>query len=120
MKGYKDLEIFADSKRLAILVHELSLTFPKYEAYEEGSQLRRSSKAIAALIVEGYGRRRYKADYVKHLVLSHAECDETILHLDFVFETKSCTDSELYVKLVTEYEILSKKISRFIQWIESH
>ena len=86
MNGYRDLEIFADSKRLAIVIHELSLKFPKYEIYEEGSQLRRSSKAVSALIVEGYGRRRYKADFVKHLVQSHAECDETILHLDFVFE----------------------------------
>ena len=30
---------------------------PKFEMYEEGSQIRRSSKAVASNIVEGFGRR---------------------------------------------------------------
>jgi four helix bundle protein len=120
MKGHKDLEIFVESKRLAIRIHEMTLNLPKYESYEEGSQLRRSSKSVASLIVEGYGRRRYKADYVKYLVHSHAECDETMLHLDFVFETKSLKDEALYTQLLKEYEALSKRINRFIKWVEGH
>jgi len=33
----------------------MSLNLPKYEMYEEGSQLRRCSKGITSCIVEGYG-----------------------------------------------------------------
>ena len=120
MKTFKDLEIFAESKRLAIQVHEMTLTLPKFECYEEGSQLRRSSKAISSLIAEGYGRRRYKADYIKYLVISHAECDETIVHLDFVFETRSLRSEEIFNELKNGYTVLSKKINRFIQWIETN
>ncbi|MGZ8524842.1 MAG: hypothetical protein ACXWV2_07340 [Chitinophagaceae bacterium] len=29
------------------------------------------------MIVEGYGRRKYKADFIKYLVYSQAGCDET-------------------------------------------
>jgi four helix bundle protein len=119
MKGYKDLEIFAESKRLAIKVHEMTMHLPKFESYEEGSQLRRCSKAITALITEGFGRRRYVGDYVRYLVISHAECDETLVHLDFVFETKSLADQELYEELKNDYEALSKKINGFIKWVES-
>jgi len=36
---------------------------PKFEMYEEGSQIRRSSKSVRTNIVEGYGRRNYKLDY---------------------------------------------------------
>ncbi len=61
MKSYRDLEIYQESKRLAIEVHKLSLTLPKFELYEEGSQIRRSSKSVTSSIVEGYGRRLYKA-----------------------------------------------------------
>src|SRR5690625_6379310 len=43
----------------------ISMNLPKYELYETGSQIRRSSKSIRANIVEGYGRRRYKRDYIK-------------------------------------------------------
>ncbi len=84
MKSYRDLEVFKQSKQLAIEVHKITLTQPKFEMFEEGSQTRRSAKAVAPLIVEGYGRRRYKADFIRYLV--YAECDETIVHLDFLFE----------------------------------
>jgi four helix bundle protein len=73
MKSYRDLKIYIESKRLAIEVHKMSMTLPKFEMFEEGSQIRRSSKAITALIVEGYGRRKYKGDFTKYLILSHAE-----------------------------------------------
>jgi four helix bundle protein len=120
MNSYRELEIFKESKRLAIEIHKMSLTLPKFEWYEEGSQLRRSSKAITSLIVEGYARRRYKADMVKYLVISQAECDEVLIHLDFVFETKSLTDPDAYKHLRSKYDLLSKRINKYIQWVEAH
>ena len=84
MKSYRDLDIYKDSKQLAIEVHKMTLTLPKFELFEEGGQIRRSSKSVTSMIVEGYGRNRYKADFIKYLVYSHAECDETIIHLDFL------------------------------------
>ena len=104
MKSYRDLEVYKEAKRLAIIIHKLTLTLPKFELFEEGSQIRRSSKAVTALIVEGYGRKRYKADFIKFLIHSQAECDETIVHLDFLFETKSFKDSVVYNQLKDEYE----------------
>lgn len=41
MKSCRDLDIYNESKRLAIEVHKISLGFPKLELYEEGSQLQR-------------------------------------------------------------------------------
>lgn len=120
MKSYRDLEVYKESKQLAIVVHKMTLTLPKFEMYEEGSQLRRSAKAVTALIVEGYGRRRYKADFIKYLVYSHSECDETIVHLDFLFETESFTDSIKYEELKNAYSLLSRKINNFIQWVENN
>ncbi len=120
MKSYKDLEIYSESKKLAIKVHKVALTLPKFELYEEGSQVRRSSKAITSLIVEGYGRRRYKADFIKYLVYSHAECDETMVHLEFLIETDSLKGEEKFNELINDYSILSKKINKFIQWVEDH
>ena len=120
MKSYRDLDIYKESKRLAIEIHKVSLTLPRFEMYEEGSQIRRSSKAVTSMIVEGYGRKRYKADLIKHLVIAHTECDETMLHLDFLFETESMKDASLYSKLTKANESLSKKIYRFILWVEKN
>lgn len=86
--------------------------------YEEGSQIRRSSKSVTSMIVEGYGRRRYKADYVKYLVYAQTECDETILHLEFLEATGSMTDTTKLEHLKAEYDVLSKRINKYIQWGE--
>ena len=46
MKNYTDLEIYKMSFRLAMEVHQMTMKLPKYELYEQGSQIRRSSKSI--------------------------------------------------------------------------
>lgn len=118
MKSYRDLEVYKESKRLAIDIHKMSLALPKFELYEEGSQIRRSSKAIASLIIEGYGRRRYKADFIKYLVHAQSECDETIVHLEFLHETQSLKDVTAFEILSSGYDSLGKQINKFIQWVE--
>lgn len=101
-------------------VHKMSLMLPKFEMYEEGSQIRRASKAVTIAIVEGYGRRRYKADYIKHLVFAQTECDETINHVEFLFDTESLKDKKTHDALQKEYDVLSMKINKFIQWVENN
>ncbi|WP_426479099.1 four helix bundle protein [Chryseobacterium sp. CBSDS_008] len=59
-----------------------SLFLPKYELFELGSQLRRSSDSVITNIVEGYGRSSYKNDYIRFLIYNHASNDETINHLE--------------------------------------
>jgi four helix bundle protein len=56
MKSYRHLEIYQESKKLAIEIHKMSLKLPKFKIYEEGGQIRRSSKSVTSMIVEGYGR----------------------------------------------------------------
>lgn len=92
----------------------MSLNLPKYE---EGSQVRRSSKTVTSCIVEGYGRRRYKADFIKFLIYAHGSWDETILHLNFIKDTHELTEKEISLFLQPYYE-LGSKINRFIQYVE--
>ena len=117
ISGYHDLEIYKSSYDLAVKVHELSLKLPKYEMFEEGSQLRRSSKGITACIVEGYGRNRYKAEFIKFLVYAHASCDETICHLSFIRDTHEKISEEI-PDLLRQYNDLGGKINKFIQYVD--
>ena len=57
--SYKKLQIWILAREVVIEIHEMTMKLPKFEMYEEGSQIRRSSKTTKATIVEGYGRRRY-------------------------------------------------------------
>lgn len=118
MNSYKDLEIYNLSYDLAIKIHKMSLELPKYEMYEEGSQVRRSSKGITTCIVEGYGRRRYRPDFIKFLVYAHASCDETIIHLNFIKDTHDISEKEIE-SLLDAYNELGSKINNFIQYVET-
>ena len=117
--SYKNLEIWQESRSLAIDVHIMTLgKLPKFEFYEEGSQIRKSSKSVRSTIVEGYGRRRYQLEYIRFLTYAIASNDETIDHLETLFETGSLKDQQLYENLHDRLEILGKKLNNFIQTIE--
>jgi four helix bundle protein len=51
--NYKDWEVWQIAGELSIDIHKMTLTLPKFEMYEEDSQIRRSSKSIRSTIVEG-------------------------------------------------------------------
>jgi len=119
MKNYRDLDIYKLSYALAIQVHGLSLKLPNFELYEEGSQTRRSSKSITANIVEGYGRKKYKAEFIKFLIYAHASCDETILHLNFLKDTTKALETET-TSLIEGYDELGRKINKFIEYVEKN
>jgi len=113
---YRSLEIWKLAREAAIEVHVMTLTkLPKFEMYEEGSQIRRSSKSISSNIVEGFGRRRYKNDYIKFLTHALASCDETIDHLETLRETGSLADKALFEHLSEQYDLLGKRINHFLQ-----
>ncbi len=118
MKSYKDLEIYRISYELAIRVHKMSLKLPKFELFEEGGQVRKSSKGITSCIVEGYGRRRYKAEFTKFLTYAHASCDETKVHLSFIHETHPEIEPAENRDLLDQYDGLGAKINNFIQYVD--
>ncbi len=117
MSSYKELEIYNIALDLAIKIHKFSLQLPQFELYEQGSQIRRSSKSIKDQISEGYGRKRYKADFIKFLVYSQASCDETLNHLETIAELYP--ELEEAKKFIEEYIILGKRINKFIQYVET-
>jgi four helix bundle protein len=112
-QSYKDLEVYSLGKKLAVKVHKLTIeNLPKFEMFEEGSQIRRSSKSIVSNIAEGYGRRKYLNEFIRFLTYAIASCDETKVHLELLNETGSLTEG--YVEeLYQRYEELGAKLYNF-------
>ena len=117
-KTYEDLEIYQNAFKLAVQIHKLTLNFPKFELYEEGSQLRRSSKSIIINIVEGYGRKRYKKEFIKFLTYALASNDETKEHLKIVF-TFNYISQYQFKRYRSEYDKLGRQIFYFIKNTEN-
>jgi four helix bundle protein len=118
--SYKNLEIWKLADEVAIEIHDMTLTkLPKFEMFEEGGQIRRSSKSVKSTIVEGYGRKRYKQEFIKFLVYSLGSNDETIDHLETLYKTKSLQDEAYYNYLHSKLEMLGKKINLFIRGVDN-
>lgn len=117
--SYRKLSIWQLACQLVIDIHKMTLTkLPEFELYEEGGQIRRSIKSVKSNIVEGYGRRRYQAEFIRFLTYSLASCDETTDHLETLFETGSLQDKLLYNDIHERLQTLGKKINLFIQSVE--
>jgi four helix bundle protein len=117
--NHRDLEVWQLARELVIAIHEMKLTkLPKFEAFEEGSQIRRAIKSVKSCIVEGYGRRRYKQEFIGFLTFSLASCDETADHLDTLVVTGSLRDEYLAEDLTKRLDELGRKLNLFLQSVE--
>jgi four helix bundle protein len=114
------LEMYRLAHELAVRVHAMTFALPSHELYEEGAQVRSSSRRVVAGIVEGYALRRYRDEFLHYLYRSLGSADETHEHLRLLHETGSLQDASMSASLRAESGRLSGMILRFIQGVEIH
>lgn len=109
------MEIWSLSHQLVIGVFRFSeSTIPKSHQFEIGSQIRRSVVSIKSNIVEGYGRRFYKKEFLKFLIYSQASLDETTDHLQTIYAVYEC-DPEKLAELLELCDKLGRKLNLFVK-----
>lgn len=116
-KSYKDLDIYQIAFGLAVRIREKSLKLPNPDRYEVGGQIRRSSQTTKDTIVEGYGRRRYKPDFIKFLVYSYASNLEAHSQAEFI---NVSYPQEGWNGIAQELDALGIKIYNFISYVEKN
>ena len=77
----EDLEVFRLAYALSLELHRASHEWPKHEQYGGiADQLRRSSKAVCALLVEGAGRLPgSRAEFRRYVIMALGSADEAKL-----------------------------------------
>lgn len=88
MGSFKDLIAYKKSFENAMLIFNLSKTFPKEETYSLTDQIRRSSRSVTVNLIEGYRKRRYLAHFISKLTDADMENSETIGWLQFALACK--------------------------------
>lgn len=117
--NYRDLEVWQLARQLVVNIHDMTLSkLPKFEMFEEGAQIRRAIKSVKSNIVEGYGRRRYKQEFIRYLDYALASCDETTDHLDTLIATSSLRDETTINDLNERLDELGRKLNLFLQGVE--
>src|SRR6266480_5586099 len=87
-RSFRDLNVYRQARETAQKIFELSRQFPAEERYSLSDQIRRSSRAVKAMMAEAWARRRYKAVFVSKLDEALGEASETQSWLDDARDTK--------------------------------
>ena len=83
IKSAKELIVYQKAYKLAMLIFEVSKTFPTDERYALTSQIRRSSRSVCLNLREAWSKRRYEAHFISKLTDCDGENSETDSSLDF-------------------------------------
>jgi four helix bundle protein len=114
-RSFRDLNVYQQARDTAQKIFELSRRFPAEERYSLTDQIRRSSRAVKAMIAEAWGRRRYKAVFVSKLDEALGEATETQSWLDDACDTEYLSPEEfnaLDSKCISIGQMLSRMIDR--------
>jgi four helix bundle protein len=114
LRGYRDLKVYELAFKLAMEIFNLSKTFPQEERYSLTSQLRRSSRSVAANIAEGFRKRQYPNMFLSKLADADAEATETQVWLDFALGC-GYLSAEDQQRLVSGYAEIGKMIGSMMK-----
>src|SRR5215510_8137484 len=82
IKSFRDLDVYALAREQAKKIFVISKAFPKEEKFSLTDQIRRSSRAVNAMIAEAWGRRKYPAAFINKIDEAMGEAMETQAWLD--------------------------------------
>src|SRR6266508_2523107 len=81
-KSFRDVKVYHAALEAALQIFTATKTFPREERYALTDQIRRSSRAVKAMIAEAWARRRYKAAFINKIDEALGEANETQSWLD--------------------------------------
>lgn len=114
MSGHKSLRVYQLAYELAMEIFHLSKKFPAEERYSLTDQIRRSSRAVAGNIAEGYRKRQYPKMFMNKMSDSDGEVAETETWLDFSLDC-GYISAEAHNSLFSRYKLVGGMLGNMIQ-----
>lgn len=99
----RELLVYQKSFDTAMMIFELSKSFPREERYALTDQIRRSSRSICANLSEAWRKRRYPAVFKNKLSDCAQEAAETQTWLEFARRCRYI-DDKVFKELDSQYE----------------
>src|SRR6266550_6170771 len=112
-RSFRELKVYQAARDAARLVFDFSKHFPREEKYSLTDQIRRSSRAVKAVIAEAWARRRYKAAFINKIDEALGEAYETQSWLDDALDA-TYLSKETFSDLDNRYDAIGAMLSRMI------
>ena len=114
IKSFRELEVYklalAEAKKIFIVTK----AFPREETYALTDQIRRSSRAVDAMLAESWARRRYRAAFINKVNEALGEAMETQSWLDHALECEYIS-LEQHRELDKSWQYIGAMLNRMIQ-----
>jgi four helix bundle protein len=112
-KSFRELKVYQAARDAAKRIFVLSGHFPREERYALTDQIRRSSRAVKAMIAEAWARRRYKAAFINKIDEALGEANETQSWLDDALDAAYLSKSD-FDELDGRCQAIGGMLSRMI------
>src|SRR5437660_3086037 len=112
-RSFRELNGYLLSREGAQRVFQCTKKFPSDERYSLTDQIRRSSRAVKAMIAEAWARRRYKAAFINKIDEALGEANEAQSWLDDALDDEYLS-KELFKELDDRYQAIGGMLSRMI------
>jgi four helix bundle protein len=114
IKSFRELDVYLLAREQAKTIFTLSKSFPKEEKFSLTDQMRRSSRAVNAMIGEAWARRRYPAAFINKIDEALGEAMETQAWLDHALDC-GYLDRNQYRTLDDSWQKVGAMLNRMIQ-----
>src|SRR5688572_14250388 len=114
IRSFRELHVYQLAKTEAKRIFLLTKNFPPEERYSLTDQIRRSSRAVNAMIAESWARRRYPAAFVNKLNEALGEAMETQAWLDHSLECEYIA-FEQHEELDKAWQHIGAMLNKMIQ-----
>src|SRR3954462_11244775 len=113
VKSFRDLNVYRLARQSAQRVFEVSKALPPEERYALTDQIRRSSRAVKAMVAEAWARRRYKAAFINKIDEALGEAMETQSWLDDALDCNYISKAE-FQELDSRFQRIGGMLTRMI------
>jgi four helix bundle protein len=112
-KSFRDLKVYQAARETALRIFVATKSFPREERYALTDQIRRSSRAVKAMIAEAWARRRYKAAFINKIDEALGEANETQSWLDDARDNEYLSKED-FKEFDDRYQAIGGMLSRMI------
>ncbi len=112
--SFRELEVYKLAREQARIIFITTKRFPKEEKYSLTDQIRRSSRAVNAMVAEAWARRRYPAAFVNKIDEAMGEAMETQAWLDHSVDC-NYLDRGQYRELDEAWQHIGAMLNRMIE-----
>ena len=114
IRSFRELKVYQAARAEVAKLFEITCIFPKVEQFALTDQVRRSSRAVKAMIAEAWAKRRYEAAFISKLTDALGEAGETQSWLDDALDCQYITP-EPYHRMDTAWQYIGGMLNRMIE-----